>query len=393
MGEESLSAVASPILKAIESNLGHAQNTTLAPTVPPEIHTNFKFPTIPYGAETTIIPVAIPVLRHGKKEAAVQKLEVFAVFFLSIALWVLPFVLINRGICCRCFQRWLSRHLSCYCCLGFLFVISAVGIMIAKEPDVNANDLFFAFVAVLELLSDKLMFVLTQVGIILGILFAWVIRKKIVSLLGFDQQLVRGDLRDMLTLFQMERFQTIEVTVWKIEGLPPGFATRTLFVRVLLGFNEPQHSRPHDRCTNALTMREKFYLNYDPEDDTQKLSIVIKQQELVGSAVAQLAPVAGALVGAAGGVVTPLGPAAGAGLGVVTGVGAANSLGVEVARVDLSSAMVNRLRDVSDSVEVSTARSQIGTGVLYNAENFLKVDLVPQGQLWLRIADVRQEEA
>lgn len=287
MGEESLSAVASPILKAIESNLGHAQNTTLAPTVPPEIHTNFKFPTIPYGAETTIIPVAIPVLRHGKKEAAVQKLEVFAVFFLSIALWVLPFVLINRGICCRCFQRWLSRHLSCYCCLGFLFVISAVGIMIAKEPDVNANDVFFAFVAVLELLSDKLMFVLTQVGIILGILFAWVIRKKIVSLLGFDQQLVRGDLRDMLTLFQMERFQTIEVTVWKIEGLPPGFATRTLFVRVLLGFNEPQHSRPHDRCTNALTMREKFYLNYDPEDDTQKLSIVIKQQELVGSAVAQ----------------------------------------------------------------------------------------------------------
>lgn len=373
MGEESLSAVASPILKAIESNLGHAQNTTLAPTVPPEIHTNFKFPTIPYGAETTIIPVAIPVLRHGKKEAAVQKLEVFAVFFLSIALWVLPFVLINRGICCRCFQRWLSRHLS--------------------WPDVNANDVFFAFVAVLELLSDKLMFVLTQVGIILGILFAWVIRKKIVSLLGFDQQLVRGDLRDMLTLFQMERFQTIEVTVWKIEGLPPGFATRTLFVRVLLGFNEPQHSRPHDRCTNALTMREKFYLNYDPEDDTQKLSIVIKQQELVGSAVAQLAPVAGALVGAAGGVVTPLGPAAGAGLGVVTGVGAANSLGVEVARVDLSSAMVNRLRDVSDSVEVSTARSQIGTGVLYNAENFLKVDLVPQGQLWLRIADVRQEEA
>jgi len=359
------------------------------------VHSDFQFPVIPPGAETTIIPVAIPLNRFGKKEAQIQELEVFAVFGLAVAIWVLPFLLINRGLCCKCFQRWLSRHLSCYFWLGFVFVVCAVAFMVAKEPDVKANDIFFAVVGVLELLSDKLQWALTQVSIILGVLFAFLIRKKIVALLGFDQQIVRGDLRDVLTMFQMERFSTIEVTLWKAEGLPPGFTTRTLFARLVLGFNEAQHSRPHDGCTNSVTLREKFYLNYDPEDNTQKLSIVVKHQELVGSAVSQLAPVAGALVGAVGGVVTPLGPTAGAGLGVVTGVGAANSLGVEVARADLSSAMINRYRDISrSSPEVDTSRSIIGTGtgVQFAQANFVKVDLVPQGQIWLRIADVPREE-
>eukprot|EP00435_Cladocopium_sp_Y103_P061781 s221_g23.t1 len=164
------------------------------------------------------------------------------------------------------------------------------------------------------------------------------------------------DSLDVLTLFQAQRFSTIEVTLWKVSGLPAGFSTRTLFVRMLLGYNEPQHSRPHDGRTDSMVLREKFQLNYDPEDETQQLSIVIKQQELVGSAVSQLAPVAGALVGAAGGLVTPLGPTAGAGLGVVTGVGAANSLGVEVARVDLSSAMVNRFRNAARGAEASDAQ-------------------------------------
>ena len=70
--------------------------------------------------------------------------------------------------------------------------------------------------------------------------------------------------------------------------------------------------------------------------------------EVVGGAVSQLAPVAGALAGGVMGLMS-VGPAAGAGIGAVTGIGAANSLGKEIARVDLSSAGINRLREQSSS--------------------------------------------
>mmetsp|Transcript_13332 Transcript_13332/g.41860 ORF Transcript_13332/g.41860 Transcript_13332/m.41860 type:complete len:225 (+) Transcript_13332:3-677(+) len=216
-------------------------------------------------------------------------------------------------------------------------------------------------------------------------------RKWIVALLGFDHQLVRCDLRDFCTCFTMARFSAIELSLWKIESLPAGFSTRSLFVRVLCGYNEPQHTRPHDGCTTSISVRERVQLNYDPEDDTQKLSLVVKQQEVVGAAVSQLAPAAGAIAGGAAGLMTPLGPAAGAGLGVVTGLGAANSFGVEVARCDLSSAMINRIRDSCSRQATSGRNSSAGpmvTNDYWNEQHFLKVDLVPQGVCWLKICDV-----
>jgi len=236
---------------------------------------------------------------------------------------------------------------------------------------------------------------LTQVSILAGGIILFTFRKKIMALLGFDQQLVRGDLKDVLTCFSMKRFRPIEVSIWKIEGLPTGFTSRTLYTRITLGVNEPLHSRPHDGCTTSLSLRERFSLNYDPEDDTQKMSIVIKHQEVVGSAVSQLAPAAGAIVGAAGGLVTPLGPSVGAGLGLVTGVGAANSLGVEVARLDLSSSMINRFRDDAAAMsKESSERTATGPSVPWSKEHYpWKVDLVPQGSCWLRIADLPDETA
>merc|ERR1712050_818665 len=107
------------------------------------------------------------------------------------------------------------------------------------------------------------------------------------------------------------------VALWKMDELPAGLSSRSLFVRVVLGYNEPQHTRPHDGVHNQLALRERIQLNYDPEDTSQKLTIVVKEQEVVGNAVSQLAPGFGAALGAVGGLFTPLGPATGAGLGSV----------------------------------------------------------------------------
>jgi len=385
-----------PIWKAVTDSLGHSQSLASTPAPASQILAEvagLELPYIPPGALTTIIPVPVAVssLRGGAahRTLAQEHAEVAIVFVLAFLVWTCPAILINRKLCCSCFQRWLSRHLGCYAFLGFLFNITMISLMFAREPDISANDVFFKLVKFLEVLSEKCVKMLTQLCMLTGVILVIAFRKKIVSLLGYDQQLVRADLRDILTLFTMNRFGPIEVSLWKAEGLPAAFTSRSLFVRAVLGYNEPQHSRPHDGCTDFVALREKMQLNYDPEDNYQKLSIVIKQQEVVGAAVSQLAPVAGALVGAVGGVVTPMGMGPGAGLGIVTGIGAANSLGVEVARVDLSSVMINRLRAAAGpvrSTDVATDRSD------WRPDNFTKVDLVPQGSLWLRINDVAQDE-
>merc|ERR1719247_3980414 len=188
----------------------------------------------------------------------------------------------------------------------------------------------------------------------------------------------------------MKRFRPIEVSLWQADGLAASFTSRTLFTRVTLGYNEAAHTRPHDACQSRYQIKERVQLNYDPEDDTQKMSIMIKMQEVIGASVNQLLPAAGAVVGAVGGMASPLGPGPGAALGVVTGTGAANSIGAEVARVDLSSAFINRIRETfkDDAIPNSDRQSvRNNTHIRYAKEDFQRVDLIPQGELWLRIVD------
>merc|ERR1719401_655855 len=96
---------------------------------------------------------------------------------------------------------------------------------------------------------------------------------------------------------------------------------------------------------------------------------------------------------------SPLGLAPGAALGAVTGTGAAHSVGQEVARVDLSSIMINRIRDRCnasgpanaprpDSERRKALMTSAKATVQWSEEFFQKVDLVPQGNLWLRITDI-----
>jgi hypothetical protein len=384
-----------PVWHAVQSNLGDSSHLNEGAAHPQTIM-GFVLPVIPPGVPTTLIPVAFPLTTEAPEEhisKAKQEFIVLMAFLFAGLLWVLPWLCINRKLCCRYFTRCMSRRLRCYFFLGLLVNLVFISIVIAKMPDVSANDIFFSGVKLIEKFSEQLEKILTQMAILIGGFIALQFRRKIVALLGFDQQLVRADLRDIITCFSMNRFITIEISLWKMEGLPNSWNTRSLFLRVVLGYNEPQHSRPHDGVSTSIMLRERMQLNYDPEDDTQKLSIILKQQEVIGGAVSQLAPVAGLMFGAAGGALTPLGPTAGAGIGAVTGVGAANSLGIEVARVDLSSAQINRFRKMASEEpagRIGAQASALATGpsVPWKEDKFMKVDLVPQGECWLRITDV-----
>lgn len=387
----------------VMSNMGNSSRMTYGKPTGPTQYGGWKFPVIMPGEPTTIIPIAFPLTPSPTNAALMltEEAELAIVFLVALVIWMLPAQCINKKMCCQCFRQCMSRRLGCYFVLGLILNIVLISVVILKTQTIETNSIFFAGVQIVEKITDSLLKVLTQLAALLGLAIIWVMRKKIVTILGFDQQLLKADLRDLLTGFSMKRFRPIEVSLWHADGLAVGFTGRTLFTRVTLGYNEAHHTRPNDGCAARYGVKERVQLNYDPEDDTQKMSIMIKNQEFIGASVNQLLPAAGAVVGAVGGMASPLGPGPGAALGVVTGTGAANSVGAEIGRVDLSSAMINRIRErcandghpaPSSERPRSSTRSlgPTSTGPItpWSEQYFQKVDLIPQGHLWLRIADI-----
>mmetsp|Transcript_67155 Transcript_67155/g.187959 ORF Transcript_67155/g.187959 Transcript_67155/m.187959 type:complete len:424 (+) Transcript_67155:48-1319(+) len=384
------SAALQHALQALRVELGNSTNKL--PGVPARNISGVLLPPIPAGVPTTIIPVVFPVLpgSSANRDIAIEDAHISAVFMLAALIWLLPWLCANNSkLCCRCFRRFMSRRLHAYCWIGFLANLVIISCVIANEPDVSANDIFFGVVRIIEKFTDQLQEVLTQAGLVFGIALAYSFRQKVVTLLGFDSSLVRADLRDILTCFSMRRFSTIEIAILKASGLPAGFGSRSLFLRVVSGMNEPMHSRPRDGCVDSMVVKERMQLNYDPSDSSQTLALYIKQQEIVGQAVKQLAPAVGMVAGGAAGMMTPLGPQGGAAIGAVAGIGTANSLGPEVARLEMSSAMINRLLDEATRSGAAAPSAMRSTAPLvpWAEEYFTKVDLVPQGAIWLRIMD------
>lgn len=379
--------------KAVASTLGNSTGTEHL-TTPMSSYAGWKFPKIPAGAETTYIPVPFPVTSSPEEKKAVmeERAELAVVFFLCIVIWMLPSLCINKRLCCNCFTRWISRRLGCYFILGLVVNFIVIAIVISFEDHVNANDLFFMVVKLVGVATEIISTVLQKVAILAGAVVVFLFRHKIISLLGFDHQVLKADLRDILTGFSMKRFTAIEVSLWHVQSLPPSVMSRSLFVRLVLGYNEPCHTRPHNGVNTSLTLRERIQLNYDEQDDTQKLTISIKQQEaLASSSIGQLLPAAGAAMGAVGGLTTPIGPGPGMAMGAVTGIGAANSMQKEIARVDLSAAMINRLLQSSRKKANGKTATDVRPAIPWHEDYFQQVDLVPDGVLWLRIADVGPE--
>jgi len=376
----------------VQPNLGNSTRTSGG--TPAQMQYGVYLPAIPEGVPTTVIPVHFRIVQNpdGPQEQIIRDGELAALFLVAIVVWMVPWMLVNSRICCRCCRRCVSRRLGCYFFIGLLVNIGVLAIFIRLLPGVSANMVFFKIVAILEFISDKLQDLLMQIGAICGLFVAFSFRKRVLDLLGYDSQLLKIDLKDVMTCFSMKRYRTIEVAVLQALDLTPSYSSRSLYLRVVLGCNEPRHSRARDNVWSDLRLKERMLLNFDPADETQILSVIIKEQEVIGSAVAQLAPAAGAIAGAVTGLVGPLGPQGGAALGAIAGVGTANSLGPEVGRIDLPVSRINALREraaaKSQEIRWQTGPMSTGPSVPWADEYFEEVDLLPQGKLWLRIMDV-----
>merc|ERR1719464_562917 len=148
---------------------------------------------------TTIIPVPFPITTAAPSSPTIlaEELEIVAIFLFAGLIWALPWFCINKRFCCKWFQRWISKRLGCYFVVGLVVNLTFISFVIAREPDVSANQIFFATVHFITAVSDKLEEVLMQCAIVVGAGLLFTFRTRIISLLGFDQQLVRCDLRDL----------------------------------------------------------------------------------------------------------------------------------------------------------------------------------------------------
>lgn len=378
---------------SVIEDLGHSDSLTAKEGPAPITINGFTLPAIPEGTPTTMVMVPVPITTAGPAplQPLLEEAEVLAFMGLAVFIFMLPVMIINQKCCCVCLRRFMSRRTSSYFFLGLILNCLMFGILVTSLHNVSTNGLFFQMVAIVEKVSNHLEQILNQIVPIVAVVVAFTLRKRIISLLGFDTGIVKADLRDIMTCFSMNRFQVIEVALLKCTDLPAGLMRRTLYARIVLGFNEPLHTRPHDNCLSAVNVKERMQLNYDAADETVKMTITIKQQEIVSSAIQQFAPAAGAVMGA---TMLPLEATAGAAVGAVTGMGAANSLGVEIARVELSSAQIQRLMDTTKKQEHGkTAVGLSRTAVAWNHEdNFVKVDMLPQGYCWLHISEVQGAE-
>eukprot|EP00450_Noctiluca_scintillans_P009190 CAMPEP_0194496604 /NCGR_PEP_ID=MMETSP0253-20130528/13821_1 /TAXON_ID=2966 /ORGANISM="Noctiluca scintillans" /LENGTH=388 /DNA_ID=CAMNT_0039338023 /DNA_START=1 /DNA_END=1167 /DNA_ORIENTATION=- len=375
--------------------LGHSNVKKFG--TPLRSYAGYQFPVIAKGVETTMIPVVFPVTaaplnQHHVGEHGVLFLIVALAFFICLG----PRLILTSRRCPSCCKRRASRHMRLYFFITLLINVVLISLSIAVLPWVSVEGLFKAIIQLIHVVTVGGKAILMQAFTIVGLFLFWIFRRNIINLFGFEHQMVRWDLRDFLTGFTMHRFRVIEVSLLRCSDLPSVLTSRSLYARIICGFNEPQNTRVIEGCNSSMPINESFQCNYDPDDVTQKFSIVIRQSEVFGEALNQLAPAAGALAGGAMGAAFKValpggGMGTGAALGAVTGVSMANSMGTEVARVDFPAATINRIRAASKKKSWASRTMAImatRSTTRWQEDSFVSVDLVPTGVCWLRIDDL-----
>jgi len=354
-------------------------------------YAGWEFPVISKDMKTTVIHVAFPVTEaHNYLAETGEHIAVVAVFVVALIVFMLPMLSMRwRGMPRLC-RKWISRNMALFFAIAFLFNFVIIFLVVATVPHVDLEMILVGFINVYAAVVGGIKIFLSQVLTVVIILLVWLYRKNIMQLLGKEQSFVRCDIRDLLTCFSMHRFGVVEFSVFRVDGLPSSQINRALYVEVQCGYNEAQVTRVHEDRSKSIVLRDSMQLNFDDEDDTQHVSIIVKEQEVLGTAITQLAPAAGALAGLFAGVVTPItGGVPGALVGGAAGVGVASSVGREIARVDFSCASINMIMEKSaakkDWADVRTAHMATGGASRWKDSNFVKVDLTPHGFAWIRV--------
>lgn len=348
------------------------------------------------GQPTTLVPLPSEIFTPSplRDLEDVEMMSAVLAVVLMLSLFFLPRICLRS----RRLSRILAPYLRYYC---FFVIFTSIGIFlyVLTVTNIRLSMVFLTLIDMVEAILNITKKVVTDVAVVVGVLLLYAYRARLAILFGLEgQQLVRADWRDVATCFSLSRFEVIELSIWKVEDLPPSWGiVRTAFCQVVNGYNEPMNTRPIDigRDGTSFTLKETFQLNYDPEDDQTKMSLVIRKQEILSNSIAgNVAPISGALTGAIASVVLPFGMSAGAIAGGAAAAGAASSLCEEIARLDLSSTMINRfLESTRGEMLPSTQHSMTTSARDWGTRDQFHVShLIPQGRIWFRFRSLTSAE-
>mmetsp|Transcript_92139 Transcript_92139/g.192644 ORF Transcript_92139/g.192644 Transcript_92139/m.192644 type:complete len:300 (-) Transcript_92139:308-1207(-) len=269
------------------------------------------------------------------------------VFATVTAIWIFCLPCYCAGLSWVAARRFASRlHLPTFYAVAGVINVAFIGLVLLWLPDWDLNSYIQSLVKCTIGTLQRVLSCASSLTIVFAFAFAVAFKDRIAKLLGMDHKtLFRCKLRDFTTCFGPSRFQPIELTVWKVDDLPSAdpFAANNVFIEFYLGYNEPMRTRVHNNAGSGCTIKESMQLNFDEDDLDETLYIFVKDQKVVGT--------------------------------------------LELARAEIPTDQLRKM--VAKSRHFGYAGRPAYTEDIYSEP----IQLIPRGQIWLRVAPIEDEDA
>eukprot|EP00931_Biecheleriopsis_adriatica_P086925 TRINITY_DN61472_c0_g1_i1.p1 TRINITY_DN61472_c0_g1~~TRINITY_DN61472_c0_g1_i1.p1 ORF type:complete len:315 (+),score=87.63 TRINITY_DN61472_c0_g1_i1:94-1038(+) len=187
----------------------------------------------------------------------------------------------------RKFASWISQRLPMFYVWMTMFNALFLFLVVTWLPDWGFGQYIEVCLAAAAWTVAHMLKWATSIAIILAFAFVVAFKERFALMLGLDhKQIFNCKMRDCLTCWTSTRFQAIEVQIWKVEDLPSAdlFQANNVFVEAHLGYNETMKTRVHNNAGSDCILKETIQLNFDEDDEEEKLFIFVRNQQVMGAA-------------------------------------------------------------------------------------------------------------
>jgi len=186
----------------------------------------------------------------------------------------------------RKFANFVQTRLPLFYTFITLVIVGLMGTILVVLPDWDAVSYLAALAKFLGWFASHVVRFAISALILVAFGLLYLSKDRIMSLLGMEHvTLCRFSWRDCLSCWSMNRFRVIEVRLVKVDDLPSKdmFNPNDVFVELHMGFNEPMRTRVHNNAGAGCLLGEVMQLNFDPTDSMEKLTLIVKNQELLST--------------------------------------------------------------------------------------------------------------
>lgn len=185
----------------------------------------------------------------------------------------------------RCAQ-YLNARLPVFFFTMSFVIVGYLALVLLWLPDWTAAMYAKYIGKVLGFIASHILKFTASLIIIVAFCFIAAFKDRIALMLGVDHvAFVRFSWRDCLTCWSMNRYRPVEIAIWKVEDLASSdvFRANNVFVEAYMGFNETMKSRVHHNAGSSCILKETMQFNFDEFDDSERLLIFLKNQEVMTS--------------------------------------------------------------------------------------------------------------